>query len=213
MTLLVEHYLDGQTVAGDADRYGDIFNPSTGALVGRCAYGSAATLDRAVQVASQAGKAWAATSQARRTQVIFKLRELIIANADELAVLIGCEHGKNAPDAQGEIARALEAVEFATNAPHLNKGEYLQNVGGGIDTFSVRQPVGVVGCIAPFNFPFMVPVFMATMAVACGNAVILKPSEKVPSASDRKSTRLNSSHVRISYAVFCLKKKMKHECN
>lgn len=187
MSILVEHYIGGRTVAGKNDSYGDIFNPSTGEIRGKCAYATAETLDHTVQVAAKAGKSWAATSHARRTQVIYNLRELILANIEEIAVLVGIEHGKTIDDAKGEIGRAIEAVEFATNSPHMNKGEYLQNVGGGIDTYSVLQPLGVVGCIAPFNFPFMVPVFMATMAIACGNAVILKPSEKVPSASMRLS--------------------------
>lgn len=183
MSINVQHYIDGKLVTGPNDQYGNIFNPSTGEIRGKCAYASAQTLDSAVTTAATAGRLWAATSHPRRSQVIYKLRELVIKHTDELAVLVGLEHGKTIEDAKGEIGRALEAIEFATNAPHLNKGEYLQNVGGGIDTFSIRQPLGVVGCIAPFNFPFMVPVFMATMAIACGNAVILKPSEKVPSAA------------------------------
>lgn len=187
MDIQIQHFINGKHTSGVNDRYGNIFNPSTGEVRGECAYGNADTLDRAVAIATEAGRKWAATSHSRRSQVIFKLRELVIEHTDELAELIGLEHGKTIEDAKGEIGRSIESIEFATNAAHLSKGEYLQNVGGGIDTFSIRQPLGVVGCIAPFNFPLMVPVFMATMAIACGNAVIIKPSEKVPSAAMRLS--------------------------
>src|SRR3546814_6716298 len=111
------------------------------------------------------------------------MRQLVVENTDKLADLIGRENGKTIADAKGEIGRALEAVEFATNAAQITKGEYSRNVGGGIDTFSIRQPVGIVGCIAPFNFPVMVPLMMTSMAIACVNAVIPKPSERVPVAS------------------------------
>src|SRR3546814_2087248 len=140
------------------------------------------------------------------------MRQLVVENTDKLADLIGRENGKTIADAKGEIGRALEAVEFATNAAQITKGEYSRNVGGGIDTFSIRQPVGIVGCIAPFNFPVMVPLMMTSMAIACGNAVILKPSERVPGASAFLGKLLRSeehtsdvpSLMRISYAVFCL---------
>lgn len=177
------HFIGGQFVAPAAARSGPVFNPSTGEEIYRCVYADAAQVDEAVKVAQGAGRDWANASQARRLAVIFRMRELMIQNTDRLAAMAGQENGKTLSDAKGEIGRALEAVEFATNAPQVTKGEYSRNVGGGIDTYSLRQPVGVVGCIAPFNFPVMVPMMMASMAIATGNAVIVKPSERVPGAS------------------------------
>lgn len=179
----IGHFLDGVSVPGKAQRYGAVYNPSTGEQIARCDYGDVETVDRAVKIAREAGAAWGSASQATRLQVIFKFRQLLIDNTPALAEAIGKEHGKTIADAKGEIGRAIEAIEFATNAPQVTKGEYSRNVGGGIDVFSVRVPVGVVGCITPFNFPVMVPVMMITMAIACGNAIVLKPSEKVPSAT------------------------------
>ena len=177
------HFIGGEAYKGDDDRSGVVFNPSDGSILYHCAYASKTTLDHAVDVAFSAGRAWANASQARRLEVIFRMRQLVVENTDKLADLIGRENGKTIADAKGEIGRALEAVEFATNAAQITKGAYSRNVGGGIDTFSIRQPVGIVGCIAPFNFPVMVPLMMTSMAIACGNAVILKPSERVPGAS------------------------------
>lgn len=179
----IQHFIGGQLDQGFGTRTGDVLNPSTGATNGVCHYADAATLDKAVVLAQAAAKKWGAASHARRLNVIFKFRELLLANTDRLAIAIGLEHGKTLEDARGEIGRGLEAVEFATNAPHASKGEYSRNVGGGIDVFSTTFPLGVVGCIAPFNFPVMVPLVMATMAVAVGNAVILKPSERVPTSA------------------------------
>lgn len=178
-----QHYIDGTFTAPKAGRSGSVFNPSTGAELYQVPYADRETVDHAVAIAKRAGRAWAATSQARRLQVLFKLRELLVANTDRIAEVIGLECGKTIADAKGEIGRALEAVEFATNFPHISKGEYSVNVGGGIDTYSFREPVGVIGCIAPFNFPVMVPLMMGTMAVAVGNAVVVKPSERVPGAT------------------------------
>ena len=177
------HYIGGAFVASSSGRSGAVFNPSTGAELYRTAYADRATVDEAVAVARKAGREWANASQAGRLAVIFRMRELLIRDTDKLAAICGLENGKTISDAKGEIGRALEAVEFATNAPQVTKGEYSRNVGGGIDTFSLRMPVGVVACIAPFNFPVMVPLMMASMAVATGNAVIVKPSERVPGAS------------------------------
>jgi malonate-semialdehyde dehydrogenase (acetylating) / methylmalonate-semialdehyde dehydrogenase len=179
----VLHFIGGKAEAGSGHREGFVFNPSTGEKLYPCAYADSSTVDVAVSVARKAGKAWKAQSHARRIDVIYKFRQLVTENIDDLAKLVGLEHGKTIEDAKGEIGRAIEAVEFATNEPHLTKGEYSRNVGGGIDVFSAREALGVVGCIAPFNFPVMVPLMMATMAIACGNAVILKPSEKVPSSA------------------------------
>ncbi|MCC5972008.1 MAG: CoA-acylating methylmalonate-semialdehyde dehydrogenase [Pararhodobacter sp.] len=179
----VKHFINGHPDAGFGKRHGPVYNPSTGEVLYQCLYGDAKTLDRAISVATEAGLSWGAASHAKRLEVTYRFRELIRENTDRMARLISIEHGKTIPDAKGEILRGLEAVEFATNAPHLTKGEYSRNVGGDIDVFTVREPVGVVGCIAPFNFPVMVPLMMATMAIACGNAVILKPSEKVPGSA------------------------------
>ncbi|MEW6123286.1 MAG: CoA-acylating methylmalonate-semialdehyde dehydrogenase [Pseudomonadota bacterium] len=179
----IDHYIGGVFSAGSGTRSGPVFNPSTGEEIYRCHYANRETVDEVAKIAVAAGRAWGRQSHARRLQVIFKMRELVIGQTEALAKIIGLEHGKTIDDAKGEIGRAIEALEFATNAPQVTKGEYSVNVGGGIDTFSIRQPVGVVGCIAPFNFPVMVPIMMGAMAVAVGNAVIVKPSERVPGAT------------------------------
>ena len=183
MTQLIGHFIAGQPDAGTGRRTGPVFNPSTGQEIARCDYADRATLDRAVDVATQAGKRWGRASHAARQAVIFKLRELMIANLDLLAEVIGREHGKTIADAKGELGRAIEGIEFAVNAPHVTKGEFATNVGGDIDVFSMRTPIGVVGAITPFNFPIMVPAVMMTMAISVGNAVVWKPSEKVPTAA------------------------------
>lgn len=183
MTQHIGHFINGTVEAGISHRSGPVFNPSTGEEIARCAFADSATLDRAVAHAQDAGRRWAQASQSARLAVIFKLRELVLAHADEFAQVIGLEHGKTLADAAGEVSRAIEAIEFATNAPHVSKGEFSRNVGGDIDVFSLRVPIGVVACITPFNFPIMVPAMMMTMAIALGNGVVWKPSEKVPSAS------------------------------
>lgn len=183
MTNHIGHFIAGKHEAGTGHRTGPVYNPSLGEEIARCAYADRATLDHAVVAATEAGKRWGRASHATRQAVIFKMRELMTANIDLLAETIGREHGKTIADAKGEIARAIEAIEFATNAPHVTKGEYATNVGGDIDVFSMRVPIGVVGCITPFNFPIMVPAVMIAMAVAVGNGVVWKPSEKVPSAA------------------------------
>jgi malonate-semialdehyde dehydrogenase (acetylating) / methylmalonate-semialdehyde dehydrogenase len=183
MTQTIGHFIAGKIEVGASDRSGAIYNPSTGKEIARCAFGDRSTLDRAVVTASEAAKKWAGASHSSRLAVIFKLRELMIECTDELAEVIGREHGKTIADAKGEIGRAIEGIEFAANAPHVTKGEFSTNVGGGIDVFSMRVPIGVVGCITPFNFPIMVPAVMMTMAVAVGNGIVWKPSEKVPSAA------------------------------
>lgn len=177
------HYVGGRFIDSPEGRRGPVYNPATGDVIYQCPYADAAFVAEVVEVASKAGRGWAATSQARRLAVIFRMREILIRETDRLAELCGLEHGKTITDAKGEIGRALEAVEFATNAPQITKGDYSVNVGGSIDTYSLRLPVGVVACIAPFNFPVMVPLMQASMAIATGNAVILKPSERVPGAS------------------------------
>ncbi|MGA0542228.1 CoA-acylating methylmalonate-semialdehyde dehydrogenase [Neotabrizicola sp. VNH66] len=181
------HYIGGGFRPADSGRSGPVFNPSTGAEIYRTPYAGRTLVDEVAALARRAGRDWGEASQARRLQVIFRMREIVAREAENLARLVGLESGKTLSDAMGEIGRGLEAVEFATNAPQVTKGEYSRNVGGGIDTFSFRQPVGVVGCIAPFNFPVMVPLMMGSMAIATGNAVILKPSERVPGAAARLS--------------------------
>lgn len=178
-----QHYIGGTFRDSDSGRSGPVFNPSTGEELYRSDYADRALVDAAVAVAQNAGKDWGNASQARRMAVIFGMREVILANRDRLIDICGLENGKTLSDAAGELSRALEAVEYATNAPEITKGEYSRNVGGGIDTYSLTMPVGVVGCIAPFNFPIMVPLMMASMAIATGNAVIVKPSERVPGAT------------------------------
>ncbi|ACC74027.1 CoA-acylating methylmalonate-semialdehyde dehydrogenase [Paraburkholderia phymatum] len=183
MSSRIDHFIAGKQFSEADTRTGPVFNPSTGREIARCAYGSRSTVDHAVQVATEAGRRWARGSHASRQAVIFKLRDLMLHNFDLLAEVIGREHGKTIEDAKGELGRAIEGIEFACGAPHVSKGEYANNVGGDIEVFSMRRPIGVVGCITPFNFPIMVPAVMMTMAVAVGNSVVWKPSEKVPSAA------------------------------
>lgn len=180
---LIQHFINGRQHPGASDRQGPVFNPSTAEQSASCAYADRATVDMAVAAAGAAGRAWGLASHNARQQVLFKMRELVLRDMDALARLIGTEHGKTFADARGEVARGVEALEFATAAPQVTKGEYSRNVGGGIDVYSLRAPVGVVGCITPFNFPVMIPLMMGAMAVATGNGVVLKPSEKVPSSA------------------------------
>ncbi len=179
----VLHFIHGQETRGSGPRVGPVFNPSTARQQAECVYADRATVAQAVAHAVVAARGWAAASHNARQQVAFRMRELVLRDIDALARLIGQEHGKTFADAKGEVSRGIEALEFATAAPVVTKGEYSRNVGGGIDVYSVRQPVGVVGCITPFNFPVMIPLMMGAMAVATGNAVVLKPSEKVPSSA------------------------------
>ncbi|MEF9957820.1 CoA-acylating methylmalonate-semialdehyde dehydrogenase [Acinetobacter piscicola] len=183
MNNMIGHFISGQHIT-QTQNSGPVFNPSTGEEIARCAYADVAVVDQAVQAATSTNaKKWAKASHATRLQVLFKLRELMIAKTDDLAEIIGREHGKTIADAKGEIGRAVEGIEFACNAPQVTKGEYARNVAGDIDVFSVRVPVGVVGCITPFNFPIMIPAVMMAMAVSVGNSIVWKPSEKVPSAA------------------------------
>ena len=176
------HFINGARANGESGRSGDVFNPATGEVSAQCPYASAADVDAAVQAGLAAQPDWAATAAPRRAAVIFKFRELVIKHTEELAEIVGREHGKTIEDAKGSIQRGLDVTEFACGIPHLLKGELSTNVGGGIDTFSMREPVGVVGGITPFNFPVMIPCWMGVMAVACGNAFINKPSERDPGA-------------------------------
>ncbi len=178
----VAHWIGGERLQ-DAARYGDVTDPATGAVTRRVAFASSADVDRAVEAATAGFKIWSAQSLARRSNVLFRFRELLAARASELARAITAEHGKTVDDARGEVQRGLEVVEFACGAAHLLKGEASEAVGTGVDSHSLRQPLGVAVGITPFNFPAMVPMWMFPLALACGNAFILKPSEKDPSAS------------------------------
>ncbi len=179
----VTHWIGGKPWDGQAERHGDIYDPATGQVSGQVDFASPAEVDAAVAAATDALATWKRISLAKRASVLFEFRELVKKNATELAAAITAEHGKVASDAAGEVARGLEVVEFACGIPHLLKGGFSENVSTGVDSYSIRQPVGVVAGITPFNFPAMVPMWMFPIAIACGNTFILKPSEKDPSAS------------------------------
>jgi malonate-semialdehyde dehydrogenase (acetylating) / methylmalonate-semialdehyde dehydrogenase len=179
----ISHWIGGKPWAGEAAQRGDIYNPATGQVTGTVDFASAAEVGAAVEAAAAAWPAWRETSLARRANVLFAFRELIRSHTGDLAALISAEHGKVASDAAGEVARGLEVVEFACGLPHLLKGGFSENVSTGVDAFSIRQPLGVVAGITPFNFPAMVPMWMFPIAIGCGNCFVLKPSEKDPSAS------------------------------
>jgi malonate-semialdehyde dehydrogenase (acetylating) / methylmalonate-semialdehyde dehydrogenase len=174
------HFIGGRMVAGKSGRTADVFLPMTGEVQAQVALASKDELAQAVAAASAAQPDWAATNPQRRARVLMKFLELVHAEYDSLAELLAREHGKTIPDAKGDIQRGLEVVEFALGVPHLMKGEYTENAGPGIDIYSTRQPLGVVAGITPFNFPAMIPLWKAAPAIACGNAFILKPSERDP---------------------------------
>jgi malonate-semialdehyde dehydrogenase (acetylating)/methylmalonate-semialdehyde dehydrogenase len=180
----IDHFIVGGP-ASSATRYGDVFDPNSGQVQARVAFGDQAVLDRAVTAAQAAQPAWAATNPQRRARVMFRFKELVEANMDSLAHMLSSEHGKVIADAKGDIQRGLEVVEFACGIPHMLKGEYTQGAGPGIDVYSMRQPLGIGAGITPFNFPAMIPMWMFGVAVACGNAFILKPSERDPSVPVR----------------------------
>ncbi|MEM7196953.1 MAG: CoA-acylating methylmalonate-semialdehyde dehydrogenase [Pseudomonadota bacterium] len=177
----IGHYIGGHEVKGAGKVRGDVFNPATGEVQAQLCYASRDDVDTVVQNALQAAQAWGATSSPKRSAVLFAFRELLVANKQKLAETLGREHGKTIPDALGEIQRGIDVVEFACGVPHLMKGEFSHNIGGNIDLFCVREPLGVVGGITPFNFPVMIPLWMGALAVACGNAFVNKPSERDPS--------------------------------
>ncbi|RAY12641.1 methylmalonate-semialdehyde dehydrogenase (CoA acylating) [Actinomadura craniellae] len=179
----ISHWIGGKAVPGTSGRSGPVWNPATGAQQATVDFASADEVDHAVAVAQAAFPAWRATSLSRRAEVMFGLRELVAAHREELASLVSAEHGKVLSDALGEVARGLENVEYACGVPNLLKGGHSEQAATGIDVHSVRQPLGVVAGITPFNFPAMVPMWMLANALACGNTFVLKPSEKDPSAS------------------------------
>jgi malonate-semialdehyde dehydrogenase (acetylating)/methylmalonate-semialdehyde dehydrogenase len=185
MTQELHHIINGKPTKGKSGRFGDVFNPATGEVSSKVPLASADEVGSAIAAAEAALPAWAATPPARRAQVMFKFRQLLYDNLDEIALLVSAEHGKTIPDAKGSISRGIEVVEFACGIPQLLKGEYSEGVASDVDSYSVRQPVGVCAGITPFNFPAMVPMWMFPMAIACGNTFILKPSERDPSTGIR----------------------------
>ncbi len=179
----IDHWIDGAADPGTSDRFGLVYNPALGTPSARVRFAAATDVDRAVDAATRAFAGWSRAGLGKRATVLFKFRELVERHADELTRCIVREHGKVLADARGEVQRGLEVVEFACGIPHLIKGEFSENVSTNVDSYSIRQPLGVVAGITPFNFPVMVPMWMYPVAIAAGNAFILKPSEKDPSAS------------------------------
>ena len=177
----IQHFVNGEAYAGAGDRYGDVFNPNTGEVQAKVRFATTDDLNAAVQVAAAAQIGWAATNPQRRARVMFEFKRLVEARMDELAGILSSEHGKVIADSKGDVQRGLEVIEFACGIPHILKGEYTEGAGPGIDVYSMRQPLGVVAGITPFNFPGMIPMWMFGIAVAVGNTFILKPSEKDPS--------------------------------
>jgi malonate-semialdehyde dehydrogenase (acetylating)/methylmalonate-semialdehyde dehydrogenase len=181
----VTHFIDGKAVTGTSGRFGDVYNPNTGEVQARVALATPAEVDIAVQSALRAQQNWALVNPQRRARVMFEFKRLLEVNMNELAELLASEHGKVIDDAKGDIMRGLEVIEFACGIPHLMKGEYTEGAGPGIDVYSMRQPLGVCAGISPFNFPAMIPMWMFGVAIAVGNAFVIKPSEKDPSVPVR----------------------------
>ncbi len=179
----ITHWINGALDTKKPERTGDIYNPATGKVTGTVAFGNAATVDSAVSAATTAFAEWRHSSLTKRTQVLFAFRELVQQNKEKIAALITAEHGKVLSDAAGEVTRGLEVVEFACGIPHLLKGGFSEEVSTGVDVYSIRQALGPVAIISPFNFPAMVPMWFFPVAIACGNTVVVKPSEKDPSAA------------------------------
>ena len=179
----ITHWIDGKPVEGTSGRSGPVFNPATGVQSAAVDFASSEEVDAAVQAAKHAFEGWRTMSLSRRTELFFRIRELVHEHSDDLARLLTLEHGKVLSDAKGEVARGLEVIEFCCGMPELLKGGYSEQASTGIDVYSIRQPLGVVAGITPFNFPAMVPMWMWAPAIACGNTFVLKPSEKDPSAS------------------------------
>ena len=183
MTNHITHWINGASWSGTAKRKGEVFNPATGLKTGEVDFAELSTIDEAIESAAKAFPMWRDTSLTKRAQIVFKFRELLNNKKEELAAIITSEHGKVLSDALGEVTRGQEVVEFACGIPHLLKGGFSEGVSNGVDVYSIRQPVGVVAGITPFNFPAMVPMWFFPIAIAAGNTFILKPSEKDPSAA------------------------------
>lgn len=180
---VIGHFIHGQLINTGGDRSQNVFNPATGTAVAQVGLADVAQVNAAIHSASVAAPAWADTAPLKRARILFKFKELIEKHHDDLAAIITREHGKVLSDAKGEVTRGLEIVEFACGIPQLLKTQFTDNIGGGIDNWQLRQPLGVTAGVTPFNFPVMVPLWMAPMAIACGNSFVLKPSERDPSAS------------------------------
>ena len=180
----IDHFIGG-AAHSSGERQGDVFDPNNGGVQARVRLGGSADLEQAVAAARNAFPGWAATNPQRRARVMFKFKELVEKNLEDLALLLASEHGKVVADARGDVQRGLDVIEYACGIPHAMKGEYTQGAGPGIDVYSMRQPLGIVCGITPFNFPAMIPMWMFGVAIACGNAFILKPSERDPSVPNR----------------------------
>jgi malonate-semialdehyde dehydrogenase (acetylating)/methylmalonate-semialdehyde dehydrogenase len=189
----LSHYLNGQLSAGQSQRTSPVYNPATGEQSAQVALATADETREAVRIADDAFVAWSKTSPLKRSRILFKFKALVEEHTDELARLISSEHGKVFSDAKGEVTRGLEVVEFACGIPHLQKGEHSMNVGTGVDSYSMMQPLGVCAGISPFNFPAMVPMWMFPIALACGNTFVMKPSEKDPSTPLRLAELLKEA--------------------
>ncbi len=185
MTREINHFINGQHVTGTSGRTGDVFNPNTGEVQAKVALATADEVRSAVAAAEKAFPEWRATNPQRRARVMFEFKHLVEKNMDQLAEMLSNEHGKVIADSKGDVQRGLEVIEFACGIPHLMKGEYTEGAGPGIDVYSMRQPLGVVAGITPFNFPAMIPMWMFGVAIACGNTFVCKPSEKDPSVPMR----------------------------
>jgi len=190
---VLSHMVGGQRVAGSSERYADVYNPALGTVAARVALASRADVSQAVAAAKAAFVSWSETAPLKRARILFKFKQLLDAHQEELAALITREHGKVFSDALGEVTRGIEVVEFACGIPHLLKGQYTEQIGGGIDNWSVRQSLGVVAGVTPFNFPMMVPCWMFPVALACGNTFVLKPSERDPSVPLRLAELLQQA--------------------
>ena len=200
----VNHWINGARVAGTSGRQGPVYNPATGATARQVDFASTEEVNAAVAAAHAAFPAWRATSISKRTEIMFRIRNLVDQHREEIAAHLTREHGKVRTDALGEVARGLENIEFATGIPHLLKGGFSEQVSTGIDVYQIRQPLGVVAGITPFNFPAMVPMWMFANAIACGNTFILKPSEKDPSASVYLGELMKEAGLRTASSTSCM---------
>ena len=190
---LIQHFVNGKSYKGNSNRKGKVFNPATGEQESEVILGSKEDLNNTVNIARKAFESWSVKPPLQRARIMFKFKELIERNSEEIAKLIVSEHGKVYEDAKGSLTRGLEVVEFACGIPQMLKGEFTENVGSEVDSWSIRQPLGVCAGITPFNFPAMVPMWMFPMAIACGNSFILKPSEKDPSCSFKLAELLSEA--------------------
>ena len=185
MPRTITHFINGNVAAGANGCYGAVYDPATGEVTGRISFASAQCVDEAIAAAEAAFPTWSGTTPIHRARVMFRYKDLVERHIDELAALVTSEHGKTLTESKGSITRGMEVAEFACGIPHLMKGEFTENVGTGVDSWSMRQPLGVCVGITPFNFPAMVPMWMFVMAIAYGNTFVLKPSEKDPSTPMR----------------------------